>query len=158
RTREIISSSPNHNQCPVRCGETSGDDDGVRIHHFRASKTRSNAAKERRSRLFCATVASHPASDRVRAVCCSALPRLLLTFQCNGQARRFYATRGFLLIARTDDARNDEKEPDALYFGHAIKRKPRIARSGAVVGNMPPWVSGDRAPSDARHAAHPHGT
>jgi GNAT superfamily N-acetyltransferase len=46
-----------------------------------------------------------------------ALPRLYLwTFQRNVQARRFYERRGFLLVEETDGARNDEKEPDALYF------------------------------------------
>ena len=46
-----------------------------------------------------------------------ALPRLYLwTFQGNVRARRFYERRGFLLVEETDGARNDEKEPDALYF------------------------------------------
>ena len=46
-----------------------------------------------------------------------ALPRLYLwTFQANVRARRFYERRGFLLVEETDGARNDEKEPDALYF------------------------------------------
>jgi GNAT superfamily N-acetyltransferase len=39
----------------------------------------------------------------------------LWTFQRNMQARRFYEARGFALIQQTDGARNEEKEPDALY-------------------------------------------
>lgn len=39
----------------------------------------------------------------------------LWTFQRNARARRFYEARGFVLIEETDGARNDEKEPDALY-------------------------------------------
>jgi GNAT superfamily N-acetyltransferase len=45
-----------------------------------------------------------------------ALPRLhLWTFQRNARARRFYERRGFLLLEVTDGAKNEEKEPDALY-------------------------------------------
>jgi GNAT superfamily N-acetyltransferase len=40
----------------------------------------------------------------------------LWTFQRNVQARRFYEARGFALIQQTDGARNEEKEPDALYL------------------------------------------
>ncbi len=40
----------------------------------------------------------------------------LWTFQRNMQARRFYETRGFVLVRETDGARNEEREPDALYF------------------------------------------
>jgi hypothetical protein len=40
----------------------------------------------------------------------------LWTFQRNAQARRFYEARGFVLIQETDGARNEEKEPDALYL------------------------------------------
>jgi GNAT superfamily N-acetyltransferase len=44
-------------------------------------------------------------------------PRLYLwTFQRNAPARRFYQSRGFLLVEQTDGARNEEKEPDALYL------------------------------------------
>jgi putative acetyltransferase len=39
----------------------------------------------------------------------------LWTFQRNRAARRFYETRGFVLIEETDGAANHEKEPDALY-------------------------------------------
>ena len=39
----------------------------------------------------------------------------LWTFQRNAQARGFYLARGFVLIEETDGARNEEKEPDALY-------------------------------------------
>ncbi len=42
-------------------------------------------------------------------------PLQLWTFQRNTQARRFYETRGFVLIRETDRSRNEEKEPDALY-------------------------------------------
>jgi GNAT superfamily N-acetyltransferase len=47
----------------------------------------------------------------------SAFERLQLwTFQRNAQARRFYEARGFVLIQETDGARNEEREPDALYL------------------------------------------
>jgi GNAT superfamily N-acetyltransferase len=39
----------------------------------------------------------------------------LWTFQCNALARRFYERRGFVLVEETNGARNEEKEPDALY-------------------------------------------
>jgi GNAT superfamily N-acetyltransferase len=39
----------------------------------------------------------------------------LWTFQRNAAARRFYERRGFVLVQETDGARNDEREPDALY-------------------------------------------
>ena len=42
-------------------------------------------------------------------------PLHLWTFQRNTQARRFYETRGFVLIKETDGSRNEEKEADALY-------------------------------------------
>ena len=41
----------------------------------------------------------------------------LWTFRRNAPARRFYEARGFALIQQTDGARNEEKEPDALYLG-----------------------------------------
>lgn len=45
-----------------------------------------------------------------------AFPRLdLWTFQRNAPARRFYEARGFVLIAQTDGAQNEEQEPDTLY-------------------------------------------
>jgi ribosomal protein S18 acetylase RimI-like enzyme len=40
----------------------------------------------------------------------------LWTFQRNLPARRFYEARGFALVRETDGARNEEKEPDALYL------------------------------------------
>jgi GNAT superfamily N-acetyltransferase len=47
----------------------------------------------------------------------NAFDRLQLwTFQRNGPARRFYEARGFALVRETDGARNEEKEPDALYL------------------------------------------
>ena len=47
----------------------------------------------------------------------NAFDRLQLwTFQRNAPARRFYEARGFALIQETDGARNEEKEPDALYL------------------------------------------
>jgi GNAT superfamily N-acetyltransferase len=47
----------------------------------------------------------------------NAFDRLQLwTFQRNVPARRFYEARGFALIQLTDGARNEEKEPDALYL------------------------------------------
>jgi GNAT superfamily N-acetyltransferase len=47
----------------------------------------------------------------------NAFDRLQLwTFQRNLPARRFYEARGFALIQLTDGARNEEKEPDALYL------------------------------------------
>ncbi|MGY4308395.1 GNAT superfamily N-acetyltransferase [Bradyrhizobium sp. USDA 4369] len=39
----------------------------------------------------------------------------LWTFQRNMAARRFYERRGFVLVEETDGARNEEREPDALY-------------------------------------------
>lgn len=42
-------------------------------------------------------------------------PRRLWTFQENARARRFYETRGFVLVDLTDGAGNEEKTPDALY-------------------------------------------
>lgn len=47
----------------------------------------------------------------------SSFARLQLwTFRRNLQARRFYEARGFILVEETDGARNEEKEPDALYL------------------------------------------
>ncbi|MEA2896337.1 MAG: hypothetical protein QOJ84_1952 [Bradyrhizobium sp.] len=46
----------------------------------------------------------------------------LWTFQRNLQARRFHEARGFALIQETDGARNEEKEPDALYLWRRAKR------------------------------------
>jgi GNAT superfamily N-acetyltransferase len=47
----------------------------------------------------------------------NSLDRLhLWTFQRNLRARRFYEARGFALVEETDGARNEEKEPDALYL------------------------------------------
>jgi GNAT superfamily N-acetyltransferase len=47
----------------------------------------------------------------------SAFAQLCLwTFQRNREARRFYEARGFRLIEETDGARNEEREPDALYL------------------------------------------
>jgi GNAT superfamily N-acetyltransferase len=40
----------------------------------------------------------------------------LWTFQRNAAARRFYESRGFVLIEQTDGARNEENEPDARYL------------------------------------------
>ena len=58
----------------------------------------------------------------------SAFDRLQLwTFQRNGPARRFYEARGFALVRETDGARNEEKEPDALY----VWTRPE-ARNGSV--------------------------
>ena len=39
----------------------------------------------------------------------------LWTFQRNQRARRFYESKGFVLVSETDGAENEEKEPDALY-------------------------------------------
>jgi putative acetyltransferase len=39
----------------------------------------------------------------------------LWTFQRNRNARRFYEKHGFVLVKVTDGARNEEKEPDAMY-------------------------------------------
>jgi GNAT superfamily N-acetyltransferase len=47
----------------------------------------------------------------------SSFDRLQLwTFQRNLPARRFYEARGFALVQETDGARNEEREPDALYL------------------------------------------
>jgi len=51
----------------------------------------------------------------------------LWTFQCNRAARLFYAARGFRLIVETDGARNEEKEPDALYRWARSARPPPSA-------------------------------
>jgi GNAT superfamily N-acetyltransferase len=40
----------------------------------------------------------------------------LWTFQRNARARLFYEARGFALMRETDGARNEEREPDALYL------------------------------------------
>ena len=40
----------------------------------------------------------------------------LWTFQQNHRARAFYEKRGFKLVRLTDGARNEEREPDALYL------------------------------------------
>ncbi len=39
----------------------------------------------------------------------------LWTFQRNARARRFYENRGFVAVEFTDGAKNEEREPDALY-------------------------------------------
>ena len=39
----------------------------------------------------------------------------LWTFQRNKNARRFYEKHGFMLVEQTDGARNEEKDPDAMY-------------------------------------------
>jgi len=47
----------------------------------------------------------------------NSLGRLQLwTFLRNQRARRFYEARGFVLVRETDGARNEEREPDALYL------------------------------------------
>jgi len=46
----------------------------------------------------------------------TAYSRLFLwTFQRNIAARRFYERHGFMAVAQTDGAANEEKEPDVLY-------------------------------------------
>jgi GNAT superfamily N-acetyltransferase len=40
----------------------------------------------------------------------------LWTFQRNVRARRFYESRGLVLVEQTDGAGNEEKEPDARYL------------------------------------------
>ncbi|MGF1553815.1 MAG: GNAT family N-acetyltransferase [Paracoccaceae bacterium] len=39
----------------------------------------------------------------------------LWTFRRNRAARRFYEARGFVAVAETDGAGNEEREPDVLY-------------------------------------------
>jgi GNAT superfamily N-acetyltransferase len=47
----------------------------------------------------------------------SSLGRLQLwTFQRNLPARRFYESRGFVLVEETDGTGNEEREPDARYL------------------------------------------
>jgi hypothetical protein len=41
----------------------------------------------------------------------------LWTFRRNAPARRFCEAGAFTVIQETDGARNEEKEPDALYLG-----------------------------------------
>jgi GNAT superfamily N-acetyltransferase len=54
---------------------------------------------------------------RLLAVAQDRFARLQLwTFQRNAQARRFYESRGFVLIEETDGVGNEEKEPDARYL------------------------------------------
>jgi len=43
------------------------------------------------------------------------------TFQRNARARRFYETRGFVLVELADGSGNEEKEPDALYEWRAAE-------------------------------------
>jgi GNAT superfamily N-acetyltransferase len=45
------------------------------------------------------------------------------TFQRNAQARGLYQSHGFVLVEQTDGARNEEKEPDALYRWTADRRE-----------------------------------
>ncbi|MGI8841133.1 MAG: GNAT family N-acetyltransferase [Caulobacteraceae bacterium] len=53
---------------------------------------------------------------RLLSVAQTAFPQLSLwTFQRNTGARRFYETRGFVVVELTDGAANEEKEPDVLY-------------------------------------------
>lgn len=40
----------------------------------------------------------------------------LWTFQRNERARSFYERHGFVAIGETDGSRNEEKDPDVLYF------------------------------------------
>jgi len=40
----------------------------------------------------------------------------LWTFKRNRNARKFYEKHGFRLVAETDGSRNEEKEPDVLYW------------------------------------------
>jgi GNAT superfamily N-acetyltransferase len=47
----------------------------------------------------------------------------LWTFQRNAQAGGFYQSHGFVLVEQTDGARNEEKEPDALYRWTADRRE-----------------------------------
>jgi len=59
-------------------------------------------------------------------------PRLhLLTFQRNASARRFYERRGFMIVEETDGARNEEKEPDALYLWTRDRTEAAAPRSKA---------------------------
>ena len=54
-------------------------------------------------------------TDLLRVAQKSSARLQLWTFQRNVRARRFYEARSFALVRETDGARNDEKEPDALY-------------------------------------------
>jgi GNAT superfamily N-acetyltransferase len=59
----------------------------------------------------------HGVGTELLRVAQRAFDRLQLwTFQRNIRARGFYEARGFLLVEETDGARNEEKEPDALYL------------------------------------------
>ena len=44
----------------------------------------------------------------------------LWTFQRNQPARRFYESRGFVLVRETDGTGNEEREPDALYLWRSL--------------------------------------
>ena len=39
----------------------------------------------------------------------------LWVFQKNEEARKFYESKGFVLVEKTDGSSNEEKEPDARY-------------------------------------------
>lgn len=43
-------------------------------------------------------------------------PIHLWTFQKNAGARAFYEAQGFIAVEETDGSRNEEREPDMLYF------------------------------------------
>ena len=59
----------------------------------------------------------HGAGSALLQIAKGSLDRLqLFTFQRNTRARGFYEARGFRLVAETDGADNEEKEPDALYL------------------------------------------
>jgi GNAT superfamily N-acetyltransferase len=54
----------------------------------------------------------------------------LWTFQCNVGARRFYERHGFQVEEETDGSRNEERQPDVLYFwkpsGASAMNSPRV--------------------------------
>jgi GNAT superfamily N-acetyltransferase len=63
------------------------------------------------------TVQGQGIGTRLLAVAQDRFARLQLwTFQRNARARRFYESRGFVLVEETDGSGNEEKEPDARYL------------------------------------------
>jgi ribosomal protein S18 acetylase RimI-like enzyme len=68
----------------------------------------------------------------VRALRALPPPVRLYTFQANGGARRFYERHGFVAIASTDGAGNEERCPDVLHERKAGTQRPRRVLRAAL--------------------------